>query len=68
MADANAAAGSVEEQDDRPVVLFCTVGGSPQPIATALGVCCAWKMVLFLVSDGERKLASAGRQHEDRVR
>ena len=56
MADANAAS-SVEERDDRPVVLICTVGGSPQPIATALRLLRP-KVVLFLVSDGRANESS----------
>jgi hypothetical protein len=35
MAEANVADEAIE-QTFRPVVLVCTVGGSPQPIATAL--------------------------------
>lgn len=44
-------ASSAEEQDKRSVVLICTVGGSPQPTATALRMLRP-KVVLFLVSDG----------------
>src|SRR5262249_10534778 len=71
MADANAA-NSVEEQSDRPVVLICTVGGSPQPIATALRLLRP-KVVLFLVSDGKadessRSQVDSTKIEYDRVR
>jgi CRISPR-associated protein (TIGR02710 family) len=47
------------EQQALPVVLICTVGGSPQPIATALRMLrpdAAW----FLVSDGKTGESSRG--------
>jgi CRISPR-associated protein (TIGR02710 family) len=43
---------------DRPVFLICTVGGSPQPIATALRLLRP-DVVWFLVSDGKSGESSA---------
>jgi CRISPR-associated protein (TIGR02710 family) len=40
------------DQAERPVFLICTVGGSPQPVATALRVLRP-EVVWFLVSDGK---------------
>jgi CRISPR-associated protein (TIGR02710 family) len=46
-----------DEPQERPIFLICTVGGSPQPIATALRLLRP-DMVWFLVSDGKNGQSS----------
>jgi CRISPR-associated protein (TIGR02710 family) len=57
---------SAAAKQDHPVLLICTVGGSPQPIATALRVLrpdVAW----FLVSDGKTGESSRSMVEEKEI-
>jgi CRISPR-associated protein (TIGR02710 family) len=54
------------EAPDRPVVLVCTIGGSPQPIATALRLLRP-DAVWFLVSDGKAGESSRSQVESEEI-
>jgi CRISPR-associated protein (TIGR02710 family) len=59
-------ASDATEQPERPVLLVCTVGGSPQPIATALRELRP-DVVWFLVSDGKSGEGSRPQVEDEQI-